>query len=90
MITERNELLTHIKQVLVTIVKDEKVLDMDESATLKNDLGIDSMNSLVFLMKLEQELAGFKVDPETLEASHFETIGTISDYIFSQLNMADA
>lgn len=83
---EKAEVISIIKNVLSSIVNDENVNEMPESTSLKGDLGIDSMNSLILLMRLEEKIDGFQVDPETLEASHFEDIGSISEYVFGQLD----
>ena len=52
---------------------------------LKEDLGLDSMSTLSFLMSLEENLTGFVVDPDTLDANHLETIESVSDYINMQM-----
>ncbi|MBL4839152.1 MAG: acyl carrier protein [Kordiimonadaceae bacterium] len=84
---DRDAVLLKVKAVLAEIVNDEKVLEMPPTTSLKDDLGIDSMNSLVLLMNLEKELEGFEVDVETLDASHFESIGSIRDYVSMQLGL---
>lgn len=52
---------------------------------LKEDLGLDSMSSLTFLMKLEEMLEGFYVDPDTLDHSSLATVASISLYVENQI-----
>jgi acyl carrier protein len=74
-----------VLQVLAEITRDEAVLGMNLSTSLREDLGIDSMTSLTFLMALEDRIPGFVVDPATLEVEHFRTIGSICSYVRDQL-----
>jgi len=74
-----------VKRVLADLTRNSAVMDADLDTALKEDLGIDSMTSLVFLMALEDTIPGFVVDADTLEADHFRTIGTICEYVFAQL-----
>jgi acyl carrier protein len=77
-----------VRRVLADITHNDAVLAMDLDTTLRDDLGIDSMTSLTFLMALEDSIDDFAVDAETLEADHFRTIGTICDYVESQVALA--
>lgn len=52
---------------------------------LKKDLQLDSMSALMFLMKLEESIEGFYVDPETLEMRDLETVNTVTNYIDMQM-----
>ena len=52
---------------------------------LRDDLQLDSMSSLMFLMKLEESIDGFFVDPETLEMKDLETVSSVVQYIDMQL-----
>jgi acyl carrier protein len=74
-----------VKSILADITHDDAVLDMSPQTRLREDLGIDSMTSLTFLMALEDEIPGFTVDAATLEAEHFQTIGSICGYVRMQL-----
>ena len=77
-----------VRRVLGDITHNDAVLTMDLDTTLRDDLGIDSMTSLTFLMALEDSIDHFTVDADTLEADHFRTIGTICDYVESQVALA--
>jgi acyl carrier protein len=52
---------------------------------LKEDLGLDSMSSLTFLMALEESITGFYVDPDTLEPDHLADVKSIVSYVQHQL-----
>lgn len=66
---------------------DGKSLDnISINAKLREDLGLDSMSSLTFLMTLEELIQGFSVDPETLEAKDLESIATVSSYVEARIN----
>jgi acyl carrier protein len=74
--------------VLAEITRDESVAGMSLDTALREELGIDSMTSLTFLMALEERVEGFTVDAATLEAEHFRTIGSICAYVREQLARA--
>jgi acyl carrier protein len=74
-----------VRRILADITLDDAVLDMSLDTRLREDLGIDSMTSLTFLMALEDEIPGFMVDATTLTAEHFQTIGGICAYVVAQL-----
>lgn len=56
---------------------------------LKNDLGIDSLSSMFFLTYLEDNIKGFEVNADTIEARHFNTLQTITDYILSEIKIQE-
>lgn len=78
-------IMDKVKRVLADITHDESVLGMGPETQLREELGIDSMTSLTFLMALEEQIPGFVVDASTLEAEHFQTIGSICQYVRMQL-----
>ena len=63
---------------IVTVPDD---ITLTEDVSLRNDLGMDSLASLTFLMELEETIEGFNIDPERLEERHFESIRTMVDYV---------
>lgn len=65
----------------------DKEIAMD--AHLKNDLGIDSITSMDFLMYLEDHIDGFTVEADTLEARHFNSPQTMTEYIVGELVRLD-
>ena len=79
-----------VKMILADITSNDAVLGMPLETSLRDDLGIDSMTSLTFLMALEDNIPGFVVDAATLEAEHFLSIGSICEYVLMQLDRAVA
>ena len=80
-----SDIFLNVKRVLADVTHDASVLDLGPETQLRDELGIDSMTSLTFLMALEDAIPGFVVDAATLEAEHFETIGSICRYVALQL-----
>ena len=78
-------ILEKVKQVLVKTLGVETSDSIKLTSKLKEELGLDSMSSLTFLMALEDDIAGFMVDPETLDASHLEDVNSITQYVALQL-----
>ena len=79
------ELLPIVKAALSKALHGQSVDHYPLLAKLKDDLGLDSMTSLTFLMALEDMIEGFIVDPETLEVNDLESIETITSYVERQL-----
>src|SRR4051794_7737916 len=69
-------IVDEVRRILADITQNDAVLDMGLNTTLREELGVDSMTSLMFLMALEDNIPGFMVDAATLEADHFRTIGS--------------
>ena len=65
------------------ITKDQIVMD----AHLKNDLGIDSLSSMFFLTFLEDNIQGFEVNADTIEAKHFNTLKSIFEYVLNEMKI---
>ncbi len=70
-------------------------LNLDEThaislqSRLKDDLGLDSMSTLSFLMSLEDNIDNFIVDPDSLDANDLDTVETVVKYVNSQLTLAE-
>lgn len=79
-----------VKNALASALSFSTIESIKTNSHLKNDLQLDSMSSLMFLMKLEETIDGFFVDPETLEMRDLETVSTIVNYIDMQLVSKDS
>lgn len=81
---------TLVKKALVSALnlKNDYLISM--GSHLKQDLQLDSMSSIMFLMRLEESIDGFFVDPETLEMRDLETVQSVVKYIDMQLMTKDA
>ncbi|WP_297910147.1 acyl carrier protein [Thiomonas sp.] len=82
---EHSELLSRVVDALAHEVKADPGERFEAAMSLRDDVGLDSMSILTFLMSLEDRIAGFTVDAETLENRHVQTIGSICQYVAEQL-----
>ncbi len=84
---DTNKILDIIKEGLLdsipNITKEQILLDTH----LKNDLGIDSLSSMFFLTYLEDNILGFEVNADTIEARHFNTLQTIFEYVLVEMKI---
>lgn len=85
---ENNLIIDKVKNVLASILNVVSLDEVGPHSKLKEDLGLDSMSSLTFLMALEDNITGFLVDPDTLDAKDLENVETISRYVENQLKRA--
>lgn len=83
----KNKIVEIIKDALIRILDLDKKKKIYPNTNLKEDLGLDSMSSLMFLMTLEESIDGFIVDPETLESHHLSTLDSITQYVMFQLSV---
>lgn len=74
-----------VKQILSDTLKNLSADAIQPESKLKEELGLDSMSSLTFLMALEDNIQGFVIDPQTLEMDHLISVSTITQYIELQL-----
>lgn len=54
---------------------------------LKEDLGLDSMSSLTFLLALEEKIDGFNVNPDLLEMEDLATLDSITNYVCEEIHV---
>ena len=74
-----------VKNALASTLKISDLASIRLEDHLREDLQMDSMSSLMFLMKLEENINGFFVDPETLQMSDLETVSSVINYIDMQV-----
>jgi acyl carrier protein len=70
------------REVLAGMVNQDPA-SLTDDTRLFTDLGMDSTNALELLMLLEDEL-GVRVDGDSLEHKHLETVGTLAAYFAEQ------
>ncbi|OSM95644.1 MULTISPECIES: acyl carrier protein [Lonsdalea] len=67
------------------------VMDIDDTSELhrdtqiERDLGFDSGLYIELIMYLEDAIDTLHLDPATLDIKHFESIGSIADYIATRI-----
>ncbi len=81
----RDEITSKIKIALVKTLNLSGINIIDNNSKLKDDLGLDSMSSLTFLLALEDSITGFNVDPDTLEMNDLETLESITNYVCEEV-----
>lgn len=74
-----------IINALSEVLKLPSQKNLTSEMNLREDLGLDSMTSLLFLMRLEETIEGFIIDPVTLDNEALQTVGSITDYVKQQL-----
>lgn len=79
-------LIKNVKTALAETLQLNSSEAIADDARLKEDLGLDSMLSLTFLMTLEDNIDGFIVDAETLEAEHLISVNSVTHYVKNQLS----
>ena len=84
-----NNILSVVKDALRSVLELPADTPIDPDAHMKNDLGIDSVSSMDLLMYLEDHIEGFVVQAGTLEARHFNTAATMTEYIEGELAPID-
>ncbi len=80
-----NDIFSIVQDALRSVLELPADAPIPAEAHLKNDLGIDSVTSMDLLMYLEDHIEGFIVQAGTLEARHFNTPTTMTEYIEGEL-----
>lgn len=82
-----NSLFAVVEDVLRTVLNlpATEVITMESS--LRDDLGLDSMSTLSFLIDLEQKIDNFTVNPDRLEADDLKTVRSVLNYIKREANI---
>ena len=70
-----------VKNTLASTLNFSDTASIHSHHRLREDLQLDSMSSLMFLMRLEESIEGFFVDPETLDMKDLETVASVVSYI---------
>ncbi|MGW6787922.1 acyl carrier protein [Streptomyces chartreusis] len=64
-------------------VLNKDVSDADEGMRLFDELGLDSSSALELLITIE-EILDVQFDAEDLEMTHFETVGSLADFVAAE------
>ena len=78
-------LIEKISKALNKSLEGRFIENLTFNTKLRDDLGLDSVTSLIFLMALEEFIEGFVVDPESIDISDLESIQTVANYVERQL-----
>jgi acyl carrier protein len=80
---DRTEVRDALKKALNEVLSEE-VPELTDNLRLAGDLALDSTVVIELLMALE-DLLGLQIDPDELTADAFETVGSLTDYLYSCL-----
>jgi acyl carrier protein len=75
----RGQIVDTVCELLPDVLKRE-VSGAGEATTLMEDLGMSSTGALEIVLMLEERLE-IEISVEDLGREHFETVGTLSDYV---------
>jgi len=81
----KEEIISVVTNGLIQVLELDSNTAVQLNSHLRDDLGLDSLSSMEFLVYLEDEIQGFIVNAETIEAKSFNTVETISNYVFNEL-----
>ncbi len=71
----------HIIQIISQIKDDEQLVkDLNEHSNIMEDGGLDSLQMINFILKVEEKF-GIEIDLEEFEFSHMESITAFCQYI---------
>ena len=70
-----------IKELLAKVIEDDSRMDTwNNNTSILNDVGLDSLQLIQFLLTIEEEL-GVEFDYENLQYEWFETIETLENVL---------
>jgi acyl carrier protein len=69
----------------LTAVLGEGLPELTEESRLFDQVGLDSSGVFELLMELEEAL-GIELDTDHLEMSHFESLGTLADFLIAEMS----
>ncbi|MEO3872006.1 acyl carrier protein [Nonomuraea sp. B12E4] len=80
--TDTTQVVSSVSDVLAQVLNREPGT-LDAGTRLFDDLGLDSTAVLEVLMELEDRL-GLEIDTDSLEHDHFESVGTLAEFLATQ------
>lgn len=81
----QNFLFEKVQFALSKVLNGRDLQEIKPLTKLRDDLGLDSITSLTFLMTLEEDIDGFMVDPDSLNMNDLDCVMSITDYVKRQL-----
>lgn len=80
-----DDIVITVKRVLAEKLNTNSIMELSVNSSLSDDIGLDSMSTLTFLMSLEDAIPHFTIDANTLEASHVRSITSVCEYVRDSL-----
>jgi len=81
----KKEIMEIVTGGLIQVLELDGGMQIRPDSHLRDELGLDSLSSMEFLVYLEDEIEGFVVNAETIEARSFNTVETISNYVYTEI-----
>ncbi|WP_344265094.1 acyl carrier protein [Streptomyces sodiiphilus] len=82
--TDRTRIVSVISAALGEVL-DSARGELSEDARLFDELGLDSTGVFELLMRLEEAL-DIEFDTDTLEMSHFASLGSLADFVTEEMS----
>jgi acyl carrier protein len=82
----RDNALAHVQTALAEVLNRQPE-GLAEQDRLLTDLGLDSTTIIELLLVLEDGV-GLDIDPDDLNASVFESVGSLTDYVANKVAAA--
>lgn len=73
------EIFDRLKEIIGETMPELDISEITEDSSLKNDLGIDSIEMMMIALVIEDEY-GFRFD----DSISFDTVGKLCDFIYSR------
>ncbi|KNH29529.1 phosphopantetheine-containing protein [Pseudomonas syringae] len=74
-----------IIEAIGLVLETSNLSELSARTHLERDLGFESGLYIELIMYLEERIEDLVLDPATLEFQHFETVGSLSNFIELQL-----
>ncbi|MBB5441241.1 acyl carrier protein [Pedobacter sp. AK017] len=75
-----------IKKVIAKVTDDpEMASNLNEDADIINDVGLDSLQMIDFMLQIEDEL-DIELDFDTIDISHFSSLKSFAGFLATQRN----
>ncbi|QMV15009.1 acyl carrier protein [Vibrio spartinae] len=71
-------------------VLDGETVTIDMNTNFDEDLDLDSVLFVQFLLTLEENIDGLLFDPDLISQSSFNNVGSLIEFIESQVTVAEA
>lgn len=79
----KESLISTVEDIIQNELNIPMARPLKGSDCLRAHVGLDSLNTLSLLMALENKVANFMVDPDTLEPERIRDVDALVDFVLS-------